>query len=211
MSGINKANIKPIPTERYNISTGDIVKYLQDQLGFGVACDFTRWTGVTIDHSYVRMRVVFNPNDIIAKPSSKDYVDRVLEQNAAGIMFKDNVIDTLKPYEYPEGTEQIRNIPDKIKRLYELGVYNERFDEIIKFSNLSYSREANFFCIYLRPERIIADMLSNPATGKIDGEMSILGVLGTTSDTIRWIVAITKSNNFAVDTDLSIDAIFNGV
>ena len=207
---INKGNLKPIPTTKYEIMTGDVVKYLQDQLGFGVCCDFTRWTGVTIDHSYVRMRVVFSPNDIISRSTSRDYVDRVLEQNAAGMMFKDNVIDTLKPYLYPTGMEQLRNHPDVIEKLYKLGVYNERFAEIMRFSTMQYCRDRNVFCIYLRPERIITDMLSDPSTGEVDGKLEIVAVYGTTSDTIKWIVNVTKSTNgMPFGTNISVDAVFN--
>lgn len=207
---INKAGIQPIPTDRYSISTSEVVTYLQDQLGFGIGCDFTRWTGVSVDQSYVRMRAVFNPNDIIATTSSRDYVDRVLAENAAGIMFKDTVINTLKPFMYPDTINDVRNHPDDINRLYQIGVFGERFDEILRYSKLTYCREANMFRIYLRPERIIAEMLADPSTGKIDGDMSILAVNGTTSETIRWEVAITKNNHtFVGSTDLSIDAIFN--
>lgn len=209
---INKANIQPIPTDRYNISSSDVIKYLQDQLGFNVAFDFTRWTGVTVDNSYVRMRVVFNPDDIVAKNTSTDYVDRVLADNAAGIQFKDTVINTLKPFMYPETVSDIRNHPEDLQRLFSLGVYNERLTEIIQFSKLNYCREGNVFRLYLRPERIIADMLRDPATNEIDGDMTILSVHGTTSETIRWEVAVTKNkNSFVGSTDLSFDAIFNRV
>ena len=74
----NKANIKPIPTDRYLITSSEVVKYLQDQLGFGTICDFTRWTGVSPDKSYVRMRAVFAPEDVLAKSHINDYADRML-------------------------------------------------------------------------------------------------------------------------------------
>lgn len=209
---VNKAGIQPIPTDRYIITTSDVIKFLQDQLTFGVAADFTRWTGVSPDLSYVRMRVVFSPNDIVADTSSKDYVDRVLAENAAGIMFKDTVINTLKPYMYPETTSDVRNNPEDLQRLYQIGVFDNRLDEILVHSKLNYCREANVFRLYLRPERIIADMLTDPNTGKIDGEMSILTVYGTSSETIRWEVAVTKNRNtFAGSNQMSVDAIFNRV
>lgn len=207
---LNKAGIQPIPADRYNISTGEVVKYLQDQLGFNIAYDFTRWTGVTVDQSYVRMRVVFNPSDIIATATSKDYVDRILEENAAGIKFKSNVIDTLKPFMYPKTVQDVKNHPEDIQRMYSIGIFNERLDEIIRNSQLNYCREANLFRVYLRPERIITDMLSDPSTGEVDGELSILAVNGTTSDTIRWLVEVNHHRTtFSGDTKISIDAIFN--
>lgn len=207
---VNKAGIQPIPTDRYIITSSDVIKFLQDQLTFGIAADFTRWTGVSPDLSYVRMRVVLSPNDIVAANTSKDYVDRVLAENAAGIMFKDTVIDTLKPYAYPDNIMDIRRNPEDVQRLYQIGVFDNRLDEMIVHSKLNYCKEANVFRIYLRPERIIADMLADPSTGKIDGDMSILAVYGTSSETIRWDVAVTKNRNtFAGNSQMSIDAIFN--
>lgn len=206
---MNKANIKPIPMERYSISSSDVIKYLQDQLGFTIAYDFTRWTGITENLSYVRMRVVLNPDNIIAKNTSSDYVDRILADNAAGIRFKDTVIDTIKPYMYPNNVGDIANRPEDLNRLFQMGLYNERLAEILKYANLTYSKESNVFLIYLRPERIISDMLSDPSTNKIDGDLSIIGVHGTTSETIRWDVAITKNNNSFGNSEISMDALFN--
>lgn len=206
---LNKANIQPIPTDRYSISTSDVIKYLQDQLGIPVAYDFTRWTGITVDHSYVRMRVVFNPDDIIAKTATGDYVDRVLAANAAGINFKDNVIETLTPFMYPDNMHEICKHPETLNKLYQIGLFNERLDEVVKFSKLNYCREANVFRLYLRAERIIADMLKNPTTNKIDGNMTIIAVRGTTSDTIRWEVAVSKNTNSVMgSSELSLENIF---
>ena len=205
----NKANIKPVPEERYIITSSDVVKYLQDQLGFTIASDFTRWTGVSEDRSYVRMRVVFNPVDIIARNTSTDYVDRILSENAAGIRFKDSVIDTIRPFMYPSTVGDLANHPDDLNRLFQIGLYNERLSEIIKYSKLNYCRESNVFLLYLRPERIIVDMLADPSTNKIDGDLSIIAVHGTTSETTRWDVSVTKNKNSFGTTDISIDALFN--
>ena len=39
----NKANIKPIPVDSYEISAADVVNFLQNELGFALtAYDFTR-------------------------------------------------------------------------------------------------------------------------------------------------------------------------
>lgn len=208
---INKAGIQPIPTLRYSITTSDVVKYLQNQLTFGVAADFTRWTGISPDLSYVRMRVVLAPSDIVADTGSKDYVDRILAANAAGIMFKSTAIDTLKPFMYPANVGEVKKNIDDLNRLYQLGVFDDRLDEIINYSKLNYCKEANVFRIFLRPERIIADMLADPSTGKIDGEMSIIAVQGTSSETIRWEVAVTKNHNTFANNMMSVDSIFSRV
>lgn len=206
---INKASIKPIPTDHYIISTNDVVNYLQNQLGFSIGYDFTRWVGVSVDHSYIRMRAIINPKDIVYSAANKDYVDSVLAANAAGIMYKDTVIETLKPFMYPKSITNIRNHPEDLQRIAEYGLYGERLDEVIQYSQLNYCKQADVFRLYLRPERIIVDMLSDPATNKVDGEIVITGTHGTTSETIRWDVEVTKNNAMGVSSDISIDRIFS--
>ena len=85
---VNKAGIQPITCDRYTITASQVVKYLQDQLGFNIGYDFTRWVGVSTNNSYVRMRVVFNPKDIIADSNSTDYVDKInnLDYNQRSII-----------------------------------------------------------------------------------------------------------------------------
>lgn len=206
----NKANIQPMPTDRYIITTSDVTKYLQDQLGFGIVCDYTRWTGVSPDKSYVRMRAVFNPDDIVVKPTGDGYVDKFLAMTASGIDFKDTVIDILTPFMYPDTLGDIYNRPDDLRRLYEIGLYDERLVELIQNAKLNYCREVNLFRLYLRPERIITDMLKDPSTNEIDGHAEIIAVAGMTSDTIRWEVAkSTKKNSFTVPEDINMDAIFD--
>ena len=206
----NKAGISPVPTDRYVISSTDVVNYLQTNvLGFSIGYDFTRWTGASPDHSYVRMRTVFAPKDIVATTQSRDYIDKILAENSAGMQFKGDIIKSLEPFMYPKGIANIRNYPEEMNRLYQCGLFGDRLDEVIMNSQLTYAKEQNLFGLYLRPERIIADMLADPATNKIIGEMSIVGVHGTTSETIRWDVEVSRNNGFGTNANnISIDSIF---
>lgn len=207
---MNKANIKPIPAETFMIGTNDVISYLQNELGFNVVYDFTRWVGVDYAYNYVRMRVAIAPDDIVAETAAKDYAERTIHKFGAGLKFKDRVINTLKPFMYPENTANIRNFPEDLERLYKYGLFGDRLQEVIDFSKLTYCREANLFRLYLRPERIIVDMLSDPTTGKVDGSLAIVAVHGTTPETIRWEVVITKTQNGnSFDgRNISIDKIF---
>lgn len=205
----NKANIQPIPTDRYVITSSDVVKYLQNQLGFTFICDFTRWTGISPDKSYVRMRAVFQPDDVIAKRTSSGYVDAVLASTASDLQFKSAVMDTLKPFMYPSTIGDIWNHPEDLKRLAEMGLVQERLMDLVANAKLNYCKDVNLFRLYLRPERIIADMLADPASNEVKGHMEIIGVYGTTSETIRWEVAVTSTkNSFNELSDISLDAIF---
>jgi hypothetical protein len=189
----NKANIERQKIDRYVISSNQVTSYLQNQLGFPIGADFTRWTGVTANHSYVRMRVGIANKDIVAAQTQPHgFVDRVLQNNASGTNFKSNVTAVLKPFMYPEDLREILSDPANVQAMYQYGVYGQRLEEIIKFSQLAYVQDQKMWRLYLRPERIIRDMLSDVDTGEIDGSFAITGVFGTESETIRWEVEITK-------------------
>lgn len=205
---MTKSGIEPLPILTYKIGTGDITTYLRNQLGFDVAVDYRRWTGITANHSYVRMRVVILPKDICVQNKSKDFVDRTLSEYSAGMTFKDDVIDTLKPFMYPKNINDLRNYPEVMQHLYEYGVYGDRLNEIIEFSKLNYSKDANLFRVYLRPERIIAQMLEDPSTNEISGNMVITRVLGDTPETFQWEVQVTEDRGIST-TGISIDKIFS--
>ena len=205
---MTKSGIEPLPILTYKIGTGNITTYLRNQLGFDVAVDYRRWTGITANHSYVRMRVVILPKDICVTSKSKDFVDRTLSEYSAGMTFKDDVIDTLKPFMYPKNINDLRNYPEVMQHLYEYGVYGDRLNEIIEFSKLNYSKDANLFRVYLRPERIIAQMLEDPSTNEINGNMVITRVLGDTPETFQWEVQVTEDRGIST-TGISIDKIFS--
>lgn len=201
-----KSGIEPLPIETYKFGTADITNYLRNQLGFDVAVDYKRWTGVTAYHSYVRMRIVILPKDILVPVKSSNFVDRTLNENSAGMVFKDTVKNALLPYMYPENIDRLKNHPETLRHLYEYGVYGDRLEEIIRYAKLDYSKEAGFFRLYLRPERIIADMLADPDTNEIDGSMAITRVIGETPETFQWEVQVTS--NSGLSGDISIDRIF---
>lgn len=207
----NKANIERQKVDRYVISSSQVVSYLQRQLGFPIIADFTRWTGVTANHSYVRMRVGIANKDIVAanvQPTS--YVERVLQENAAGTNFKSNVIDVLKPFMYPESLNNILQDAAKVNNMYTYGLYNDRLEEISKYTKLALVQDQKMWRVYLRPEKIIEDMLSEEDTGKVDGTFEITGVFGAETDSIRWEVEIIKSGEMR-NTELgvvSLDKLF---
>lgn len=205
---INKAGIAPIPAKRYNISTGQVVQFLQDQLGFGFGYDFTRWVGITPDNSYVRMRCVFQTSDITIAPTDTDFVTRTLQKNSSAITFKDTVINTLKPYMYPKIDGSVTQDPEAVERMNKLGLRLDRLAEISKYTELDYCEQQGLWRLYLAPEKIITDMLSDPTTGKPDGDLAIIAVLGTSSESIRWEVSVTERTSFVANSDISVESVY---
>lgn len=207
----NKANIERLQIDRYAISTSMVTSWVQKQLGFPIGADFTRWTGATGNHSYVRMRVGIANKDIVAAQSTPHgFVDRVLQSNAAGTNFKSNVTSVLKKFMYPEDFGPIITNPEILAEMAKYGLYDDRLREVMKFSQLAYVQEQKMWRLFLRPEKIIEDMLSDEGTGNVIGNFKITGVFGTTSDTISWEVEINRE--MMANTELgvvSIDRLFS--
>ena len=212
---MNKGNISPIGNKFFSISAGDIMHYLEnDVLGFRIDADFTRWTGITPAHSYVRMRTIIQAKDLIVADdiNSDDYATRFLQANQVGYKLDKDVIKQLTPFMYPENFSYEQLTPEAARHLNSLGVIGPKLDEIIKYSRLSLATDPatgrQYFRVYLRPERIISDMLANPQTGKPDGDVYIRRVTGETSAEFRWLVEQICTTNNVIASDLSIDQIF---
>lgn len=207
-SGTTKAGITPVPVDSFVISAADVIRYLENEvLGFKIAADIKRWRGVSDAYSYVRMRCVFAKKDMVIDTKASSFVDRVLEQDGHNTQFKDNVIKSLTPFMYPTRQNMMRTPVETLHLLQMRGVYGNRLEELINYCELKYNKEKGVFMIYLRPEAIITDMLKDPATNAIDGNMSIIGVTGEDESDLKWFIEIRKSADTGLD-NISIDNIF---
>lgn len=214
-----KANLKNLPVEHFQVTSSDIVTYLQNQLGFRFDCDFQLWDNradwekpMAVHKCYVIMRAIFRSEDIRVNDQIQTYVDQVLEDSAAGIRFKDNVINVLKPFMFPENFATVRQNPEKLQQLAEMGIYGDRLERLIRRPGLFYDQQTKRFGLYLRPELIIKDMAADPATNKTDGVMAF----GYVSDASGNAAAISWGVNLyhglhANNGGISIDAVFNNV
>lgn len=204
METTNKAGIKPIPVEQFVITGAMVTEYLERELGCRVMTDYARWTGPNATNSYVRMRCVFDPRDVQVADPSSDYVATFLGQQNADIKFRDTIMNVLKPFMYPDNILDIMNDPRNADSLIQRGIFGDRAKELVQYSKFEYSKEYGCWKVYLRPERIIFDMLKNPSTNKIDGNAAIVAVTGTTSDTMQWLITVAdkgRTSTSAVDMD----------
>ena len=217
-----KANLKTLPVEHHIVSSSDVVEYLQNELGFAFDCDFklldnrAEWEKpTTVNKCYVIMRVVFRPEDICVPDSTGDYVDYVLKETGSGRRFKDNVIEQLKPFMFPENMPQARQDPVKLQQFAEMGLYGEDLERLMRRPRLFYDQVNDRFGLYLRPERIIADMCADPATDKIDGVMAFGYVSNSANNAaaISWGVNVYHGNT-VIGTNgsgVTVEAVFNGI
>lgn len=101
---------------------------------------------------------------------------------------------------------------EKLKHLNELGVVGEKLDELVKWSQINYVRDQStgkdYYRIYLAPEKIVFDGLTNADTGKIDGTLYIRRIYGTKTEQFRLLVERVLTDNTVTD-DLSVDQIYN--
>ena len=100
-----KAHLTEIPVRHARISSSDVVEHLAELLGFNFDCDFALWDNradwekpMTTNKCYVIMRAVFRPEDITIRANSADYATQVLMATGAGTQFREDVVETLKPF-----------------------------------------------------------------------------------------------------------------
>jgi len=212
----NKGNVKP-SGETYDFSTGDIVHYLENEvLGFRIKPDFMRWDGYN-GNSYVRMRVVIQAKDLIVdrNDASVDYATRFLMENKKGYSLDKGSLASLEPFMYPKDFTYDQITSESLTHLNLLGVSGERLEELIKYSKLTLVGDPKsgnqYFIVYLRPERIIFDMLRDVKTNKLEGHYQIRYVakIGQEPNTdLIWFVTnnLRANNEFGID--LSMDKLF---
>ena len=208
----NNANLVPRQKAEFAVSSSDIIRYLEGKLRFKFAAyDFMIWNSAVQGLGYVRMRVVMRPEDVVHIPNTTSFVDKFLAANAVGLEYRDDVMDVLPPFMYPNTIGNLWNDPASLQRLEQQGIYGERLMELVNHHKPVYDKNTNTIGLYIRPEKIISDMLADPDTGRIDGNMVIGRVDGDRSaptNTVTWHVTISKENS-TTTTGIQIDRIFN--
>jgi len=195
------------PEDRFTFSSSAVDKYLTDTIlgvNSGVTCEFTRWTGMSANENYVRMRVILDPKVVVKVDKPVYQGERILNEYASSTNVRADIIEALKPYMYPEiNNQDITNL----QRLLIQGLSQERLNEIARFRTLTYIQECNLFGIYLRPERIIADMISDPDSDT-PRDWHIESVSGTTSDTISWKIVVDRGMKNVISGNVKFDHFF---
>ena len=214
-----KANLKTLPIEHHVVTSSEIVEYLQNQLGFTFDCDFELYDmrgefekPMATEKCYVIMRCVFRPEDIRMTDTISNYVDKVLEDTAAGYRFKDNVIETLKPFMLPQNIATVKQNPELLRVLAQQGLYGANLERLIRRPNIFYVPQEQRFGVYLRPDEIIKDMCADPATNKVDGVVAFGYVSGANNNAAAITWGVNVYHNYHVGLKgASIEAVFNSI
>lgn len=200
-----KGNLSEIPVKHYVVTSSDVARYLSDQLGIRIDCDFSIWDNrapwekpANWHKCYVIMRAVFRPEDICIPTNQQDYADRCLAEFSANIQFREDFYKTIKQFMFPENMNQAHMLPpEKISRLAEMGIKGDALNELMRRPDLFYDPVNQRFGVYLRPERIIADMAKDPATNKDSGIISYAYIDGSSNsaESIRWGINVYQGSS----------------
>ncbi|MBO4734956.1 MAG: hypothetical protein J5614_01040 [Paludibacteraceae bacterium] len=196
-----KGNIKALPVDFFPITTTDVVRHLQDQLGFQVHADFSVWDNRSPwekpdnrGSSYVIMRAIFRPQDITIPNQSQNYMERLVQASGAGIQYQKDVISILKKFMFPQDMARVQNMPEELQRLAKMGIYGERLQELMRRPNMFYEPIKEHYGCYLRPERIIYDMfvdLDAAEPNTLAGKVDIVKLEDSDqAETIKWGVLL---------------------
>ena len=213
-----KYPFKYVDVKHACISTSDVVKHLQDELGFTFDCDFMLWDNraewekpLNTNKCYVIMRATFRPEDIAIKPEANDYVSKTLQAMSTGITFKKDVMDVLEKFMLPKNfAKELRDNPQKQRMFAEMGIFGARLEDLLRRPGLFYDKVNNRFGVYLLPEMIIRDMAADPETGEpFQGLISYGYVSGdnTNAAAISWGVNFYGQSSTGLS-GVSIDAVF---
>lgn len=207
----NRANIERIKKDIYPITCADIRRYLEDNvLGFNLHnLDVKKWNSPNGRASYSVIRISMFPKDVAIQKTSTDYVDKVLAEESLYKDLNDDVINGLKPFMFPKNMIQAKQSLEVLAKLWERGIENENLDSIIRFSQITYVQKYNMYICYLRPEKIIEQMLEDPTTGKIEGAFGIpyTNVYGTNEQDMVWYPVISHEGD--ISEPVSLDVLYS--
>lgn len=212
-----KFPFKFVDVKHAPVSSSDVAKHLQDQLGFGFDCDFlvfdnrAEWEKpLATNKCYILMRVTFKPEDIAIPVKADDYVAKTLQQLSANIQFKPDVMAVLKKFMLPENMDAIISDQSKVITLNQMGLTQPVLNDLARRKTLFFDSVNKRFGAYLLPEKIIKDMASDPETGEeFPGTIAFGFVSGdnTNAAAITWGVNLYGQKSNMVS-GVSIDSVF---
>lgn len=217
MPNTTKGNLTEIPVKHYIITATDIARYLGDQLGVRFDCDFTLldnrgpWEKpLNFQKCYVLMRAIFATEDICVPTDTTNYADRFLSENSANMQFRKEFIETLRPFMFPENMAQVRLMPAEQARLAEMGLKGRDLEDLMRRPGLFYDTINKKWGVYLRPERIIADMAKDPATNTVRGVLSHVYLDGNPQqpESIKWGINIYNGSTSVTSYGVTVDDVF---
>lgn len=203
----NKGNVKMNEVLSGKITTSMVTEYLANELGTNIFAEYLKLTGM--NGNYVIMSVVLPESGIVAKgekPST--YFEKFLDANNKSIKFEKNVIDVLEKYSYHPNTVKMITNPENYQKELQLyasiGLTQNALSKILANIKLAKVADKPYYTIYLRPEAIIEDMLKDPSTDEIEGNVVIDSVKGEDQNSIRWSVIQNKVETVFDPDDLNI-------
>lgn len=208
----SKGNVKFTHYDGATISSEQLVDHLCNEvLGFQVTdAEFLTLHGVNGTGCSVILSVAISAEDIVKKSANTDYFTDFLAKNSTGTDFDQEVIKALEPFMFPskEGWQKLLSNPEKVNDLASVGLVGENLQFVANFSRFRRSDTYGQYVIVLNTETLIRDYLADPATGLVDGTLSIESVNGEKSPGITWDVIIKRDKTRTSINDVSMEAIF---
>ena len=207
----NRANIERIKKDIYPITCADIRRYLEDDvLGFKLhGLDVRKWNSPNGVGSYAVIRISIHSKNILLNQNPKSAVDKLLAQESMFREYDKDVLNLLKPFMFPKNIAQAKQSYEVLAQLWERGIDMRALDAIIKFTEINPVEGYPYHIGFLRPEKIIEQMLEDPATGKIDGDFCIpySNVFGHDENDFMWFPVISHEGE--TRQPVSLDVLYN--
>lgn len=218
-----KCGAESIPVQLFKFSQHDLTTYLQNNiLGIPILTGFERWDGHP-GNCYVRMRVAIPAKCLVDTVRvGNAMINRMLQEDGSNYLIRKDILDELKPFMYNQNIRKFLQMPDKLSSLAKKGITPNRLSELAEFSTFKMSKkyDGEWYCIYLKAEAIIEDMVSLPSTNRPAGQVSIVSVVGgekgpdgSQMSPITWRVVVDerKTASEVGAYDVTVDELYKNI
>lgn len=221
--GFTKGEVDSIPIRLFSFSEHDLTRHLMNKvLHCKLQAAYDRYDGIP-GMPYVIMKVVIPASAAIERLEiGNGQIANMIRQDGGNVRFKSSMIKDLRPFRFPKFVSDgsILKMPKERDLMIRRGVVGPALEDLIRFSRLCYSTDGanDYVCIFLRPERIIVDMLKDKYSDKQFGEVTIESIKGgqrysdnqTATEPIVWNVVLDcrKDPNMTGTYDVDMEAIF---
>lgn len=197
-----RANIKPNgQIDVYKITSDQMkifiaAKAAAYQPGTKVEMSVEYWEKKkAVPHRAYAMLKVAMSDDVIEKKQDSSWIVKIVDSES-DIKFVKKIWDFIvRQYSYDK--KELENMLDDYRKLDQLeeafGLTEEQIKQIIYYASprrITTGTKDSWVVFAARPDEVIRNMLTNPATNKVDGRMEIVDIVPITKDTVEYTVYV---------------------
>jgi len=198
----NRSKVAPIGNIYvYQITTEEMKSFLVQKARFfkpetkiELVVKYTENKRVDPPKGYASLTVAFS-DDVLDKKGDSGWFDRIGENEINPRFIEDIFVGFIRKYQYDgKALDDILNDYRKLEEVEKKIGLTESFIEDIKLyttpRRISTKNNESWIFFSVRPEKIIEDMLEDPATDAVPGKVEIVSIHPINKGTVEYIVFV---------------------